>query len=105
MATIHGTNQKDFLVGDNNDNIFDAGDGNDVMFGGTGNDWFLGGKGADLMWGGAGNDTVDYRPSDTGVFVNLAEHKGMGGFADGDQLFGIENVVGSSFRDVLVGDD
>jgi Ca2+-binding RTX toxin-like protein len=107
MAIINGTDLRDFLVGDNipTGNFFDAGDGNDIMLGGTGNDWFLGGKGADLMWGNSGNDFVDYHASDTGVFVNLAEHKGLGGYADGDSIWGIENVMGSNFSDVLIGDD
>jgi Ca2+-binding RTX toxin-like protein len=65
----------------------------------------MGGGGADRIDGGTGNDTVFYSDSNVGVTVNLATGQGFGGTADGDTLVNVENVWGSSFNDVLIGDD
>jgi hypothetical protein len=60
------------------------------------------GAGADQMDGNHGIDTVSYAGSST-VTVNLASG-GLGGDAQGDTYFGIENVIGSSSDDVIIGD-
>jgi hypothetical protein len=57
-----------------------------------------------LSDGGAGNDTAMYDTSSAGVQVNLAIGTGLGGDAQGDVLAAIENVVGSNFADLLIGD-
>lgn len=62
-----------------------------------------GGAGADRLTGGAGIDTADYAASGAGVTALLGG-TGSGGDAQGDVLAGIENLVGSRFGDVLVGD-
>ena len=62
------------------------------------------GEGADMIEGGAGTDTAGYTGSDEGVNVDLTEGSGEGGDAEGDQLTDIENVVGSEFDDMLIGD-
>ena len=62
-------------------------------------------------------DTVDYTESNQGVNVELGDQDDLqsladigivpntsGGYAEGDQLEGIENVVGSRYNDNLVGD-
>lgn len=52
-------------------------------------------------------DTVSYLDSTSGVRVELnngGNGVGRGGFAEGDQLIGIQNLVGSNFRDILTGD-
>ena len=64
-----------------------------------------GGAGADGLSGGRGIDTISYRSSDTGVTVNLKEGTSEGGHAGGDVFTDIENIAGSVYRDVLVGDD
>jgi Ca2+-binding RTX toxin-like protein len=78
--------------------------GNDMLFGGSGNDTLDGGPGADIMLGGAGSDTADYSSSAAGVTVSLASGLGAGGDAQGDVLGGIENIIGSTQADVLMGD-
>ena len=70
-----------------------------------GDDVLEGGAGADRLFGGAGTDTASYRSSGTGVAVNLKEGAAAGGHAQGDTITGIENLTGSVYRDVLVGDD
>jgi len=78
--------------------------GDDMLFGGSGNDILDGGPGADALIGGPGKDTVDYSSSGAGVTVSLLIGVGSGGEAQGDVLAGIENIVGSTHDDLLVGD-
>lgn len=77
----------------------------DAMSGYDGNDILTGSAKGDSLNGGEGTDTADYRSSDAGVMVSLAKGEGRGGQAEGDNLFQIENVVGSDFDDSLIGHD
>src|SRR3546814_4576026 len=63
----------------------------------------IGAAGADRLTGGAGIDTADYSASGAAVSAVLGG-TGSGGDAQGDVLAGIENLVGSGFGGVLVGD-
>ena len=104
MALIIGTKFKDILVGTKKDDtIFDM-DGNDIIVAGDGNDAIFAGDGGDLISGGDGIDTIHYGASDAAVNVNLATHIGHGGFAEGDGIFEVENLIGSRFADRLTGD-
>ena len=104
MALIIGTKFTDILVGTNNDDsIFDM-DGNDTIVAGGGNDAIFAGKGGDWISGGDGVDTIHYGASDAAVNVNLATHTGHGGYAEGDVIFEVENLIGSKFDDKLTGD-
>ena len=91
-----------------NDILFGGG-GADLLEGGDGNDRLEGGTGGDALDGGAGFDTAFYgnalesSPS-VGVIVNLVNSGANAGEAAGDTLAGIERVVGSAFRDALIGD-
>ena len=59
-----------------------------------GNDTLIGGAGDDYLNGGSGFDTVDYSSSTAPMTVNLAANYAIGqGY---DQLFNIENIIGSS---------
>src|SRR5262245_30765805 len=95
MATVNGTNSADSLSGTS---------AADTINGLGGNDTLKGFGGADRLDGGAGVDTASYFNSAAGVGVNLATGSGFGGDAAGDTLVNIENVVGSSFNDTLIGD-
>ncbi len=90
-----GSNYDDTLTGDAGDNSLNGGSGNDVLAGGGGNDSLI---------GGAGTDTADYSASGAGVTVNLATGIGSGGDAAGDVLTQIENLLGSTYADILTGD-
>ncbi|MGH6709116.1 MAG: calcium-binding protein [Bradyrhizobium sp.] len=104
MALIIGTKNKDILVGTNtDDSIFDM-DGDDTIIAGDGNDAIFAGKGGDFISGGDGVDTLHYGASDAAVNVNLATHVGHGGYAEGDVIFEVENLIGSMFGDKLTGD-
>ena len=95
-----------------NDRLF-GGQGNDTLTGGPGNDSLSGGPdadtligdvGTDTLDGGAGIDTADYTGSDAAVMVNLSTSSGTSGYAAGDILRNIENVLGSRYSDTLAGD-
>jgi len=96
MAKIDGTNGADTLYGTG---------AADTISGLGGNDTLKGFGGADRLDGGAGIDTAFYSDSTVGVGVNLATGRGFGGSAEGDTLFNIENLFGSSHNDTLTGND
>ncbi|MGK9169222.1 hypothetical protein KXR53_23105 [Inquilinus limosus] len=81
-----------------------GGAGDDEIDGGDGNDSLQGAAGADALTGGAGIDVASYTASRAGVTVDLAAGTGTGGDAEGDTLTGIENLVGSTYNDILSGD-
>jgi Ca2+-binding RTX toxin-like protein len=109
MAIVYGTNGPDFInaldgVTNGADQIFGH-NGSDTLKGLGGDDWILGGEGADTIYGGSGTDRAYYHDSYQAVYVNLASGDGVGGTADGDRLFDVEEVFGSVHDDLLVGDD
>jgi Ca2+-binding RTX toxin-like protein len=110
----------------------DALDGDDIAIGWSGDDVIRGGAGADVIVGGllnaagvvtlSGIDAADYTTSAAGVTVDLSTlvnivlpilginiqltgaSQGFGGDAEGDNLIGIVNLIGSNTgRDTLTG--
>ena len=74
--------------------------------GGNGNDTLQGFAGADMLIGGGGTDTATYAGSTAAVIITLVDAgfgSGLGGHAEGDQLSTIENLIGSAFGDLLIG--
>ncbi len=109
-----GENEDNELVGTAGDEWFDSGAGQDVISAGAGddivnagasNDIVEGGAGADIIFGGQGEDLLEYENSQAGVQVSLTTGRGTGGDAAGDRLEGFENISGSDFDDLLVGDE
>jgi Ca2+-binding RTX toxin-like protein len=86
--------------------MLDGGAGSDTLKGAGGDDLLIGGPGADKMFGGDGIDTASYETASSRVEVSLGSHFGYGydNDAAGDQLYEIENVIGSRFGDLLWGD-
>ena len=105
IENIAGSLYQDVLTGDGNANELFGYEGNDTLQGNGGDDVLEGGMGADQLHGGSGADTASYRSSYAAVKVNLQAGTLEGGHAAGDVLTGIENIAGSDFHDVLVGDD
>jgi Ca2+-binding RTX toxin-like protein len=106
------------LVGGDGDDILTGGGGDDVLAGSRGDDMLTGMDGNDrldtgpgpgtldglMLDGGAGIDTADF----SGMFVPVEANLGEGGAAYGEggyDLDGMENLVGTAFADLLVGDD
>ncbi|WP_305883677.1 calcium-binding protein [Alsobacter ponti] len=79
-------------------------DGDNRLSGMGGGDTFVSSHGVDSIDGGDGQDVIDYSAEDSAVRVSLAD-----GFARvGGQrqiLTDVENVVGTSYHDVISGDD
>uniref|UniRef100_UPI00260C08C0 calcium-binding protein n=2 Tax=unclassified Novosphingobium TaxID=2644732 RepID=UPI00260C08C0 len=98
---LAGTSANDTLIGGAGNDLLIGRDSNDDLLGGTGDDTLEGGAGADLLDGGTGLDTVDYTTSASAVSVGLDGTTGVGGDAQGDTLFSIENLTGSAFDDTL----
>lgn len=97
--TLNGYSGDDILIGNG---------GNDTLNGGDGNDILVGGTGSDTLNGGDGNDTASYIDATSGVNITLsnfgnANGGSVSGWASGDQLSSIENLIGSNFNDTLVG--
>lgn len=75
----------------------------DVITGSGKNELFIGYSGADIIDGGDGTDTIEFSGSFEGVAVSLVSGEGSGGDAEGDVYANIENIKGSDFGDILVG--
>src|SRR3954447_5338692 len=107
--TLYGNAGDDNLIGGAGNDYLNGGSGKDFLSGGPGDDWLVAGAGPDMIDGGSGNDTVDFSGSTEGVTVDLRiglkPIPGLGGYAQGDLISGVENVIGSSFADVLTGDE
>ena len=112
---LHGNSGNNKLIGRGGTDILFGYDGNDRLSGGNGADFLHGGNGKDRLAGGNGADFLDggegdkdyaiYAGSDAAVIVDLEAGFASGGHAEGDTLVNIERVTGSSYDDILVGDD
>jgi Ca2+-binding RTX toxin-like protein len=104
---IFGGADVDFLDGGIGDDRLDGGDGGDLLIGDDGNDVLRGGAGTDQLDGGNGIDTALYTENAVGVTIKLEVGNGtgggVGGTAQGDVLYSIENVYGGSGGDALQG--
>jgi Ca2+-binding RTX toxin-like protein len=100
------------LLGGPGNDILRAGRGADNLDGGEGDDVLWGGISDDTLDGGPGTDTVDFSSSFDAVTVNLTAgatrvvrgHAGPRRKIEVDALRAIENAIGSSKADTLVGD-
>lgn len=92
IQNIVGTEFSDNVTGSSADNVF------------------IGSAGDDTMNGGEGVDTVAYSADKdagggSGVIVDLQKCSATDGFGNRDILISIENVIGTSFSDILLGDE
>jgi Ca2+-binding RTX toxin-like protein len=77
---------------------------NDTLTGDFGDNILEGGAGADTLDGGDGIDTASYAHAKSGGTASLANSSVNTGDAAGDTYANIENLAGSAFNDVLIGD-
>ncbi|MCW8085348.1 beta strand repeat-containing protein [Sabulicella glaciei] len=124
VEAARGTVRADYLVGSTSDNFLDGWGGNDTLIGGSGDDALRGGSGNDTLDGGEGTDLADYTIiydssgfGTAGAIVNLsaasvsvrgqtvAARSAIDNWGGRDTLISIENVTGTQFGDVLIGDE
>jgi len=119
IENLEGSNSVDTLVGDDLDNRLSGAGGDDIIKGGAGNDF---------IDGGTEVDTVIYDDSTSGVIVNIDETQNYqnpdvansshiephftinagtakDGFGTTDTLRNLENIIGSEFNDILIGNN
>ncbi len=114
-----------YIIVISNPLYFEGSDGEDVMTGTDGDDTLEGSPGADSIRGGAGFDGISYVYSKQGVEIRLHDGTARGGDAEGDTFPGrqtieyldaegvtrqasvvdIEAIRGSSYDDILVGNE
>ena len=95
-GTLNGSVNGDKLAGAGGDDIIRALGGDDTIFGLAGTDSYD---------GGAGTDTLDLSDATTGTAARLDLDAVRNADGDRASLTGIENVTGSNFDDILVGDE
>jgi Ca2+-binding RTX toxin-like protein len=89
-----GDGDGDIVKGNQGDDTLNGGAGNDdVIFGGTGNDKIDGGPGE--------HDIADYQGVGGGVTINLQTQTVSG--AENEHLEGIEDAIGGSGNDTIIG--
>lgn len=104
IENVQGTKFSDTLHGDTKSNYLLGLAGNDKLYGREGDDFLDGGAGADRIDGGTGvNDWAIYSNGATSaVTVSLYNNANSRGAA-GDKLYGIENVQGTRYSDIISG--
>lgn len=100
--SIEGGNGNDVLNGMGGDDTIFGGAGADSIHAGSGNDTIFGDAGADVIDGGAGFDILTYEASPSGVTVSNGSGN-TGGDAAGDNVTGVDALIGSSHGDVIFG--
>ncbi|MDD2722589.1 MAG: calcium-binding protein [Methylovulum sp.] len=104
IENIVGSGFNDTLTGNALGNALFGQTGDDKLSGGDGNDSLLGGLGNDVLDGGNGSDWAQYWAATAGVAVNLGLAVAQNTFGAGiDTLSNFENVNGSGFNDILIG--
>jgi Ca2+-binding RTX toxin-like protein len=101
------------IIGSDFGDLLIGSEGRDILVGGKGNDTFVGSAGRDYFIGGDGIDTVNYAHSGGPVQVSLTGGGELGDALDDrynieldqSRRDTIENLIGSSFKDSLRGND
>jgi Ca2+-binding RTX toxin-like protein len=113
VEAVHGTQFDDRItLSDVSGDTFGRA-GDDTLIGGIGYDHFIGGFGNDEIDGGGGINRVSYlddgyeiaAPADRGVTVDLTRGTATDNWGGQDTLYRIQNVQGSAFDDVILGNE
>lgn len=107
VENIIGSAFNDILKGNAADNFFNGGTGSDAIFGYGGDDQFTYGGGVQSWDGGADTDTANFTTLGAGISVNLdttATTRDAVPVVLVSSLVAIEDVVGTMFDDLIIGD-
>lgn len=108
LQSASGTSQ---LFGEEGNDVILTGSGPDEAYGGAGDDTIRGSGDDDVVEGGEGSDTIDFATTSLGVTIDLTAGTGsktIGSFDTPhgtDTYVSVENAVGSTEEDTLVGND
>jgi len=82
-------------------------DQSDIIRGNANDNWLAGGAGADTLYGGAGSDVLDFYFDDTGygLEIDLARETVIDGSDAVDTFYDFEGVAGTSYSDLIRGDN
>ncbi|MBL8554638.1 MAG: matrixin family metalloprotease [Phenylobacterium sp.] len=100
--SLSGGASDDELFGDTGADTLSGGEGSDYLEGWSGDDWLIPGGGNDIIWGASGVDTVDFSGELEGVDVTINANRSVGGAIE--QMFDVENIVGTPYSDNIIGD-
>ncbi|MGY6215846.1 peroxidase family protein [Methylolobus aquaticus] len=114
LAVITGTTTNNTVVGTANDDLILGLTGNDTLTGAAGNDIVDGGGGGDTLLasvndgdddyrGGAGTDTYSLANTTADATIDLGTGTATSAQTGSDTLLAIENAVGGSGNDLLIG--
>jgi Ca2+-binding RTX toxin-like protein len=98
---VHGAGRNDVICGGSGNDVLFGNAGNDRLYGQTGNDVVIGGLGNDRFHGGTGVDQANFTGSPAAVKASLLAGSATG--EGSDTLIAMENLKGSPFNDVLIG--
>lgn len=98
-----GNDLNNAIKGSSIGNNLNGNAGNDSIYGYGGNDVLTGGLGNDKLVGGDGEDIVSFKDAANGVFVDLTRTNTYNTGVGMDQILEVENIEGSAFADVLMG--
>lgn len=103
--TIFGNNGANRIVTGGGDDYAQGEGGDDYLRMGSGRDEVRGGFGNNTYIGGSGYDLIAYRGSGSAVRVDLRDNTTSGCYAEGDIISQFEDVSGSAYNDVLIGNN
>jgi len=102
IEAVIGSAFDDVIAGTATGNTLTGGAGNDRLDGRGGNDWITPGAGNDTVDGGMGVDMVSFVDALRRVEVDLATGRATSG-TDINILRNVENITGSIFGDLIIG--
>ncbi len=117
VASVQAGGANDILAGTDAAQLLDGGVGNDILYGNQGADTLRGGDGddylstglddgqKDIFDGGAGFNTVSYSGAGGGITLDLATYSASGSAIGNDEIYNVQNAVGSLGNDTLIGHD
>lgn len=102
---ISGLRGNDIIYAGAGDDLVFGNEGDDTLYGDAGDDKLVGDDGSDSLFGGDGTDTASYENDIGGVTVSIHSSSATDGWGNTDTLNGVENIIGSAFDDLLIGNN